>query len=99
MRSIVRSTVSSSINGSHEALGCEWLPLNWVCLIEDEVLRFRHVAREEETSRKACRLIFIKRSGCVNMCPRGCPFGAVILSHYNSLAKRLRLNHFKMIRC
>ena len=41
---------SSSINGSDETLGCESLPLSHIRSMEDEALKFVHVAREEEAS-------------------------------------------------
>ena len=38
----------SSINGSDEILGCKFLPLSRVHSIKDGVIRFFHVAHEEE---------------------------------------------------
>ena len=61
----VRCVASSSIKNSYEIIVCESLSLSHVCLIEDRVLRFCNVVREEEMTRNACRLIFIARSGCV----------------------------------
>ena len=48
---VIRFGSSSSINGSDETLRCESLSLSRVRSIEDGVLRFCHVAREEEGSR------------------------------------------------
>ena len=45
----VRFGVSSSINGYDEMLGCKSLWLICVHSIEDELMRFCHVTREEET--------------------------------------------------
>ena len=53
---VVGFSSSSSINGLDEMLGCESLPLSRIHLIEDAVLRVRHVRREEE-SRDRGRLI------------------------------------------
>ena len=39
---------SCSISGLDEMLGCEFLPLIHVCLIENGALRFSHVTCEEE---------------------------------------------------
>ena len=58
----IRCASSSSINGSDEILRCQLSPLSCVRSIEDGALRFRHVAREEEVSHNACRLIFIECS-------------------------------------
>ena len=55
---------SSSINGSGEMLGCELFPLSRVRSIEDGVLRFCHVAREEEFSRDCVRAIGNRRLRC-----------------------------------
>ena len=59
--------ISSSINGYDEFLGCKSLHLICVCSIKDGVLRFCHIAREEETLRNAYRLIFIGSSRCVHV--------------------------------
>ena len=48
----VRFGVSSLINGSDEALGCESLRLTCVHSMEDEPLKWCHVAREEEMREK-----------------------------------------------
>ena len=45
----VRFSISSSINGSDETHICESLRLNRISWIKDELPRFYHVAREEET--------------------------------------------------
>ena len=59
-----------SVNGLDETLGYESLLLSCVHSIQDCVLRFYHVSREEETSRNACHLIFIGCSRCVHMSTR-----------------------------
>ena len=59
--------ISSSINGSHEMFGCEFLCLSRISSIKDGALRFAHIAHEEETSRNACHLIFIGCSRCVHV--------------------------------
>ena len=55
---------SSSINSSDGKLGCELLPLSQFHLIEDEALRFYHVAREEEVLRDRVRPIENHRLRC-----------------------------------
>ena len=50
--------ISPSINGFDEILGCESLRISRVRLIEDEPLRFRHIAREV-VPKNICRLILI----------------------------------------
>ena len=67
---IVGFGVPSSINGFDETLGCEFLYLSRVHSIEDQALRFRHVAQKEETPGNAYRLIFIGPSGCVHVSMR-----------------------------
>ena len=52
---------SSSINSLDEILGYELLLLSHIRSIKDEVVRFRHVAREDEASLNVCHLIFIER--------------------------------------
>ena len=55
---------SSSINGSHEAHGCESLPLSRVHSIEDGELRFCHIKHEKEASRNCVRPIVNWRLRC-----------------------------------
>ena len=57
----IRFGFSSSINGLDEMLGCESLSLSLVRSIEDGVLRFCHVAREEEAPCDCVHLIVIVR--------------------------------------
>ena len=52
---------SSSINSLDETLKCESSPFSPICMIKDGMLKFHHVAHEEEASRNACHLIFIER--------------------------------------
>ena len=95
---------SSSINGSDETFGCESLTsvrldvnqrLSHICSIEDGLLKFCHVVREEESSRYHVRPI-------ENQCLR-CQHASIkidrsylMFSRYNSSDQRLRLKHFKM---
>ena len=71
---------SSSINGSNEMLGCDSLSLSCVCLIEDGVLRFCHVACEEEASLDDLHRVFE-----VSPHVQGSPSDTFNLKCYNSL--------------
>ena len=75
---------------------CESLHLICVCSIEDGVLRFCHVGREEETSHNACHLIFIRTLWMHTRVNRS-PSIAFNLNRYNSSNERLRLSHYKTI--
>ena len=55
---------SSSMNSSNEMLGCKSLSLSCVRSIEDEALKFCHIAREEEASRDRVSMIRNQRLRC-----------------------------------
>ena len=72
---------------------CKSLCLNHIRSIEDELLRFCHVACEEEM-----REMHAIRSSFDALDVSTCPPNGFNFNRYNSLDERLSLKYFKMIR-